>query len=256
MLANKVDNPLLEIAQHRSAAAAERAVHRAESRPGNAASEALKILRRIGEERTFAQGEVVFWEDEPNEQVYFVLSGAVSASKVLSDGRRFVARFVFPGQFTGNCGQSHHPYTAEAIAPVTVLALPRKQLETAASDEPSVRDFLMRSLLSELQEMQSLLLTLGQLSATERVYHFLTSMSLKMELGDDGAVRIPMCRTDIADYLGLTIETVSRVISRLKHEGKISLLGNNRIVVNEAVNLIGELSVDIETSNCATTQLD
>lgn len=252
MLATTLDKPSSKNTQHPAAVAAERAVHAVESCSASAASKGLKILKTIGQERTFEQGEKLFWEDEPNEKAYFVLSGAVSASKVLSDGRRFVARFVFPGQFAGNCEQSRHPYTAEAIAPVTALVLRRKQLQRVASDAPYLRDFLMRSLLSELQETQSLLLTLGRLSATERVAHFLYSISLRMEQGEDGAVQIPMCRTDIADYLGLTIETVSRVISRLKQEGKISLLSSNRIVVNEVAEFFEEFLADVRGSNYST----
>ncbi|MGI9423022.1 MAG: helix-turn-helix domain-containing protein [Hyphomicrobiaceae bacterium] len=109
------------------------------------------------------------------------------------------------------------------------------------NETPCLQGLLMRALLSELQETQSQVLTLGRFSAIERVAQFLHILTQSLEPDSDGAFEFPMNRRDMADYLGLTIETVSRIINRLKRAGKIRLLGSNRFVIPDEDEFVDEL---------------
>ena len=189
------------------------------------------ILHKLGQAKTFAKGEVIFREDEANDCVYLVLSGVVRGCKVMADGRRLIARFGFPGELLEYDQRPQCPFTAEAITPVRAIAIRRCRLDRALSEESCLQSLMTRSLIAELEEARSQVLALGRLSATERVAQFLYSITQATRKDCDGAVQIPMCRADIADYLGLTIETVSRVFSRLKRDGMIKLLDNNRFVI-------------------------
>ena len=189
------------------------------------------ILCKLGQAKSFGKGEVIFREDEPNDCVYLVLSGVVRGSKVLADGRRLIARFAFPGQLLEYDRQPRCPFTAEAITPVNTISIRRSRLDRALSEASCLQSLLTRTLVAELGEARLQVLALGRLSATERVAQFIHSIAQVSRRDSDGAVQIPMCRADIADYLGLTIETVSRVFSRLKRGGMIKLLDNNRFVI-------------------------
>lgn len=203
-------------------------------------TEQFAVIRSIGNARTFEKGDVIFHEDEPNDRVYFVLSGVVRCSKILADGRRVISKFIYPGQLIEYDEQQRCPYTAEAIVPIRAVSIPRRSFDRAVSETPHLKNFLMRTLLAELQEAQLQVLALARLSATERVAQFIYSLFEKLEQDESGAVQIPMSRLDMADYLGLTIETVSRVFSRLKHEGSISLLEKNRFIIRDEDDFLDE----------------
>ena len=198
------------------------------------ANEPLAVLQRIGTLKTFMKDDVIFHEGEANNNVYYVLSGVIRTSQILADGRRLVAKFIYPGELLDYDSARLSPYTAEAISPLSVLSISKKLLERQLDTTPILRDYLMETLLKELQEAQSQVLALGRLTAIERVTYFLNVVSEKLGSDKDGAVQLPMSRMDIADHLGLTIETVSRVISRLKREGQISLLPQNRFVIKDS----------------------
>ena len=202
------------------------------------------ILRKVGQAKSFGKGEVIFREDEPNDCVYLILSGVVRGSKVLADGRRLIARFAFPGQLLEYDHQPQCPFTAEAITPVRTISIQRRRFDRALREASCLQSLLTRVLILELEEARSQVLALGRLSATERVAQFLYSITQASSKDRDGAVQIPMCRADIADYLGLTIETVSRVFSRLKRNGIIKLLDNNRVVILDEDDFVDRFLAD------------
>ncbi len=202
------------------------------------------VLRDVGKVRNFEKGDALFWEGDDNDYLHIILSGVVRGSKVLSDGRRQICRFAFAGEMLEYSRQAHYPYTAEAITPIRAIAVPRYVLDRSMNRTPCVRRLLMQVVLDELQATRDQVLALGRLSATEKVAYFLQTLARHLEHDEDGAFDVPMSRLDIADYLGLTIETVSRVIGRLKRSGKISLTSSNRIVINDLDEYVDELLSD------------
>ncbi len=189
------------------------------------------ILNQIGIKKVYQPGENIFWEDDEAEFYFLVKTGVVRGCRLLSDGRRQISRFIFSGDLIAHSSNGHYAYTAEAVTPVTVVVIPRCRLDQQVGQIECLRNLFTQSILDELQEAQEQVLVLGKMTATERVAHFLLNLAKHTPGGPDRPIEIPMTRSDIADHLGLTIETVSRVIGRLKRDGKIALLSTNRVSV-------------------------
>ena len=192
------------------------------------------ILLRAGTPKTFAKGDVVFWEGDESERCYLILSGVVRGTKLLDDGRRMVCRFAFPGSVVEYSTEPTATYTAETITPVRAISLSRSMIERSARQTNCLANLMTRVVLEELSETRAQLLMVGRLSASERVVQFLRQVAAHLGTDQDGAFTLPMTRQNIADFLGLTIETVSRAFSRLKSTGQIRLLGTTRVAIRQA----------------------
>ncbi len=199
------------------------------------------LLQDVGQLKTFKKDDVIFWDGEPNGSVYFIVSGVIRGTKLSCDGRRLVTRFAFSGEMLEYVHLPYMPFTAEAVTSVTARAIPRPILEEAMSTTPCLRQLVMQSILDELHETQCRVTSLARLTAHERVAQFLHNICLRSGVDRDGAFELPMPRQDIADYLGLTIETVSRVLSKLKRENKIRLLSSSRVVIPNLPEFTDEL---------------
>jgi len=173
-------------------------------------------LQLIGVAKTFAVGQQVFGEGDKADYVFKVVSGAVRAVQMLADGRRQIAEFYLPGDVFGIELGGGRRMTAEAIGDIVLVVARRTTLTNDAAR-------LWRHALAGLERAQAHMLTLGRRSASERVAHFLTD--LVERTGADGVVELPMSRQDMADYLGLTIETVSRTLTQLQSQGAIEVRG-------------------------------
>ncbi|HVM83407.1 MAG TPA: helix-turn-helix domain-containing protein [Candidatus Binatia bacterium] len=212
--------------------------------PRQTGESALAPLQGIGATLRFKRNAAVFSEGDPSSHVYKVVSGAVRTCRVLMDGRRQIADFFLPGDFFGLDWQSEHAFTAEAVSDAVIISYPRAQIETLGDTEPGIRKLLMALLCKGLSETQDHLVMLGRQTAQERLAWFLltamkrTSSSAKLDL--------PMSRLDIADYLGLTIETVSRGISEFKRRRYITVAGAHEITVRNADMLQALASGEIE----------
>jgi CRP/FNR family transcriptional regulator len=178
-------------------------------------------LPLAGCDRRFNEDETMFLEDDPALDVYEVTEGVVRLCKLLPDGRRAIVGFLYPGELAGLSAGGQYSLTAEAVTPVTVRSCSRRTLDRAADGSPDVQRRLSAFLWRELEAAQSRLVLLGRMSAVERVASFLMTLWLR-EHGTN-SVHLPMSRLDIADYLGLTIETVSRTLSQLRRQGVIAL---------------------------------
>jgi len=143
------------------------------------------------------------------------------------DGRRQVTDFYRPGDFFGLDGQGAHGFAAEAVAASVVMSYPRAQLDRIAETRPAVQKLLMAMLCKGLRTTQNHLVMLGRQTAQERLAWFLLSIMARSD--DDTDLHLPMSRLDIADYLGVTIETVSRTLSQFKKYGLISVLGTHQV---------------------------
>lgn len=186
----------------------------------------------IGTPFSYAREEEIYGEGEEAEFVYRVIEGAVRTHKVLSDGRRQITGFHLPGDLFGfeqglfEQGLAHR-HTAEAIAETKVLIFRRRQVERAAARSAEVACRLWDLATNDLRLAQDLTLLLGRRSALERVAAFL--MEVDERLGGTGTFALPMTRRDIADHLGLTIETVSRTLSQLEEDGALVRGGGRQV---------------------------
>lgn len=197
------------------------------------------LIGLMGACMSFDRNSEIFAEDEPAEYIYRVVTGAVRLTKLLSDGRRQIGAFYLPGDVFGLEAEETHSFAAEAIGPCRVLVLKRKAILEQASRDPDVARQLWAHAVGHLQRAQGHLLLLGRKSAQERIATFLTDMAERLHT--TGSVDLPMSRQDIADYLGLTIETVSRTLTQLERGGVIGIPVSRRIVLRNRI-ILGELN--------------
>ncbi|WP_456790509.1 helix-turn-helix domain-containing protein [Bradyrhizobium sp. USDA 4472] len=177
-------------------------------------------------EFTYKKGTEIFGEKEPTEYVYQVKRGAVRTHKLLSDGRRQIGAFHLVGDIFGLENAALHRFTAEAVVETTVRLILRTTLENLAESDAVVARNLRTMTSSNLQHVEDHLLLLGRKTAMERVAAFLRDMNARSTAA--GVMSLPMSRRDIADYLGLTLETVSRAMSQLHADGVIGFLSNTQ----------------------------
>jgi CRP/FNR family nitrogen fixation transcriptional regulator len=177
-------------------------------------------------EFSYKKGAEIFGEKEPADYVYQVASGAVRSYKLLSDGRRQIGAFHLVGDIFGLEIGTEHRFTAEAIVDTTVRLLKRRSLELVAGCNVTVARNLLSMTTNNLRHAEDHMLLLGRKTSLERVAAFLIEMDRRSTAA--GILALPMCRRDIADYLGLTLETVSRALSRLHDLRILGFVGNNQ----------------------------
>lgn len=183
----------------------------------------------VASEFSYRKDEEIYGEDEPAEYVYQVIRGAVRTYKLLSDGRRQIGTFLLPGDVFGLETDINHRLAAEAIIDTTVRLVKRSSLEHAAEVDVQVARKLWSMTAGELRHAEDHMLLLGRKNAMERVANFLLEMDRRLD--GAGMMALPMCRRDIGDYLGLTLETVSRALSQLHDEGVLGFSGARQIVL-------------------------
>src|SRR5215813_7695373 len=177
----------------------------------------------VATEFSYRKDEEIYGEDEPAEYVYQVIRGAVRTYKLLSDGRRQIGAFHLQGDVFGLESGANHRLAAEAILDTTLRLVKRKSLEQSAQSDVRVARDLWSITSGELRHAENHMLLLGRKTAMERVATFLLEMDRR--LARTGMIALPMCRRDIGDYLGLTLETVSRALSELQQQGVLGLSG-------------------------------
>jgi CRP/FNR family nitrogen fixation transcriptional regulator len=183
-----------------------------------------ELLHRLGARTRYAKDEEIFFQEEPAEQVRMVLSGAVRTTRLLGDGRRQIGAFYYPGELIPETGPVHR-FTAEAICDTTVLAM----RGSAFVGDRRLDQAIWEATRRELERTQDHVLVLGRKTACERVASFL--MSLAQRGGAGPQVSMPMSRQDVADYLGLTIETVSRMLTQLQSAEVVEFDGYRNFTV-------------------------
>jgi CRP/FNR family transcriptional regulator, nitrogen fixation regulation protein len=193
---------------------------------GNSISGCMDLM---GARMSHARNAEIFGEGEPAEYIYKVVSGAVRGYKLLDDGRRQVAAFHMPGEVFGLEIGAEHRFSAEAIVDTVVLFVRRSAILSAAARDSDIARQLWTLTAQDLQRVQEHMLVLGCMNAKQRVASFLLQMARRGP--ESNEIELPMSRQDIADYLGLTIETVSRTMSQLEHDAAIGLPKSRRIVL-------------------------
>ncbi|PQA88886.1 Crp/Fnr family transcriptional regulator [Hyphococcus luteus] len=180
------------------------------------------------------RGKAIMAEGEPNDSLYVVVDGSFRLSKILEDGRRQVTGFLFPGDFAGVRATGSNAYTAEALEQSTVCFFPHKFLEDVAADAPGVKDRLIARGQTEYHKAQDHIVLLGKKTAEERVISFiyLVDRAVGADAGPGKRrVPLPMPRQDIADYLGLRLETLSRTLTALKRDGRLYDLTRHEVII-------------------------
>jgi CRP/FNR family nitrogen fixation transcriptional regulator len=186
--------------------------------------------KRIGVVRSYARKRKIIREDDPATRVYQVISGTVCTAKMLRDGRRQVGGFYFSGDVFGLEAAEKHTLAAQAITVVRVRIIKKQSLSALALSDCKITDHLLLLTARELALKQSLALLLSR-NAQERVIGFIIEMA-QHGLSKGNRIALPMTRQDIADYLGLTIETVSRTLHDLERRDAIKIKGYNAIVLS------------------------
>lgn len=194
----------------------------------------LAQIEKTMARRAVAKGRALMEEGEPNDSLYILVQGSFRLSKYLEDGRRQITGFLFPGDFIGVRSTEASAYTAEALEDSHVCHFPHKFLDTIAETSPGVKDRLIARGQTEYHKAQDHIVLLGKKTAEERVGSFLAMVAKSVGAREsDGlaATPLPMPRQDIADYLGLRLETLSRTLTALKKKGAIRELSRHRVVL-------------------------
>ena len=174
----------------------------------------------------YRRGAEIFGEGETAKYVYQVIEGAVRSYKLLADGRRQISAFHLAGDIFGLENGGTHRFTAEAIIDTMVRLVRRVSLAYVAESDAAVARDLLNMTATNLQHAENHMLLLGRKTSLERVAAFLLEMDSRLTAA--GVMALPMCRRDIADYLGLTLETVSRALSVLHDKGVLGFLGQTQ----------------------------
>ncbi len=183
----------------------------------------------------FARNTEVYGESEPAEYFYQVVTGAVRTYKVLQDGRRQIGAFYLPGDVFGLEAGEEHAFSAEAVGDSIVRVARRSAIVALAAREGDLAADLWNHTAGGFRMAQEHMLLLGRKNAEERVVSFLLDMARRESAIE--VVELPMSRQDIADYLGLTIETVSRTLTQLEDKEAIGLPTSRRVLLRSRASL-------------------
>ncbi|HRO11112.1 helix-turn-helix domain-containing protein [Amaricoccus sp.] len=187
---------------------------------------------RAAKELRLARGRALFYEGDRVEHFYEILSGTVRCCRIIHDGRRQIYRFVGQGGMIGLGCQDRYGYSAEAVTDVVARRHRLADLDAAMAADDAMRRGVLQALRDELAATRAQMLLLGRMSAAEKLASFL--LALAGESADpDACIELPMTRSDIADYLGLTIETVSRKLNELRLLGVICLDTPTRVRITD-----------------------
>ncbi len=183
-----------------------------------------KALEAMTGDTHLRAGELLAREGEPRRYVFTVQRGALRRTRTLADGRRLVAGFLMQGDYIGFSGASHYRHTIEAITDASLCAVSQPGMRQLCQTYPGLEHELMERACIELDATRDKLMALARMTPPERLAGFLLDMAARRTRQglDDAVVELPMTRTDIADYLGLTIETVSRCFTRLRTDALIA----------------------------------
>ena len=187
-------------------------------------------------------GVELIGDAETVESYSNILSGVVKLTKSLSDGRQQIVGLQFAPDFLGRPFKVESPINAEAATPVSLCSFPKATLERMMKESPELEHRLLKQTLNELDEARDWMVTLGRKTASEKVASFLLMIARNIDptldpTASSASFNLPLTRADIADFLGLTIETVSRQLTRLRTDGVIRIENNRHVTVDNLARL-------------------
>jgi CRP/FNR family transcriptional regulator, anaerobic regulatory protein len=197
----------------------------------------LPRLDAIAIGRKVAAGRTLFEEGDPADDVFTITAGMIKLYKLMSDGRRQIVGFLVPGDFLGLAFGRTYVYTAEAVVATTTCRFSRQQFHALLDECPTLEKEILTRTATELAAAQEQMLLLGRKTARERVASFLLALARRRKIGPAQPFALLMSRADIADYLGLTVETVSRTLGLLGRNGMIELADAHTVVIRRQVAL-------------------
>lgn len=174
------------------------------------------VLQAEAEAKIIAQGQQA-------EYCYEIITGCVRTARLMSDGRRQVGEFLLPGDIFGWEALGEHEFGVDAVTPVTLRRVPSCVIERRADSDPAFAQQLRRYSAAQVRVTRRRLVLLGRKTAAERIASFLLEMDDRLPASEDSVLRLPMSRGDVADYLGLTVETVCRGLAGLRQRGIIAV---------------------------------
>lgn len=185
---------------------------------------------------TIKPGKHLFLEGDPADRIYEVASGVLRLTRIMEDGRRQVIAFGYPGDTVGFPSDGFYHTDCDPLVPTTLVVHRRSSLETPDGDA-ALHQRLLQAALREISGMQDHFMMLGRKSSIEKLASFLQVLTDRVgePLGDFDQVTLPMTRADIADFLGLTTETVSRTFTQLRKSGIIAIDHVNTIIILKPV---------------------
>lgn len=201
----------------------------------------LANLRALGTLQRLGPGQPIFHEGDPVRRVFMLANGSLKIYTLLADGRRQITGFMFPGDFLGISVDDEYAFTAEALVQSELWWFTRDVFDRFVEDNPKIERELYRMAAHELAAAQSQMVLLGRKTAAERLASFFLALVERQELvvGErQVAFDLPMSRLDVADYLGLTKETVSRMLAELRSRNLIRLASQDRIEVLDRAGLM------------------
>ncbi|MEQ8601665.1 MAG: helix-turn-helix domain-containing protein [Devosia sp.] len=197
-------------------------------------TQSSELAAHEGPGRVVGVTTVLFHEGDSADTLYEVVTGVFRATKVFQDGRRQVVAFAYPGDIIGFGHGEAYRFDCDALTPAKVQVTARGDIGLAIRSRPELGERLLAMAAGEIASMHDLSVLLCRKSAMERIAGFLLSLAGRTgRLGNDLRVSLPMCRADIADHLGLTIETVSRNLTKLKLRGMIDLPSRGNFVIRD-----------------------
>lgn len=207
----------------------------------------LALLESIKSYRTFKAGEVIFWRGEPLEFVASVVKGLATLSKTMEDGRTQMVGLLLPSSFIGRPGRKVIEFDVTATDDVTLCCFDRRKFEQLVEDTPHIAQRLMELALDELDAARDWMVLLGRKTAREKIATFIEMLSRRTQPIEGGYVAdmdLHMTRDQIADYLGLTLETVSRQFTALKKDGIIDFSDRRHLSITDLAALQDETGDD------------
>ena len=188
-----------------------------------AAPDAIDLLEQFGSTMSVRRDHEIHGQGDAAEYCCRILTGCVRMVKLMEDGRRQVAEFLFPGDFLGLDDLGTHDFAAEAVTDVTLRRYPRRMVEALADSHAALARRLRSLALANLRDAHDRMVLLGRKTAVEKIASFVLEMERRGMAPGCKVAEVPMSRTDVADHLGLTVETVCRVLALLKREGTVAL---------------------------------
>lgn len=210
----------------------------------------LAHLNEIKTYQSYRAGETIVWAGDRIDFLGSVVSGAATLSQTMEDGRRQMVGLLLPSDFVGRPGRTSAHYDVTAVTDTLICRFRKSEFEKLIDSTPSISTRLLEMTMDELDAAREWMLLLGRKTAREKIASFLALLARRQaglsarEMADGIRFELPITREAMADYLGLTIETVSRQMSALKRDGVIELQGARRINVPDFADLLAETGDD------------
>lgn len=212
----------------------------------------LQQLEQIKYYRSFDAGQNILWSGDKMDFVASVVTGVATLTQTMEDGRTQMVGLLLPSDFVGRPGRESAPYNVTAVSPVTVCCFRRRPFEEMLTTTPHIGQRLLEMALDELDAAREWMLLLGRKTAREKIASLIAIIARRDSAAktkmSDGRIQIdlPLTREAMADYLGLTLETVSRQISALRRDGIIELEGKRLVTIPSVDRLMAETGDDTD----------